>query len=130
MFIVTGVYHWLPKPVAFRNDYCLTCAQERRAVRIRTFDVGHIFWIPVLPVGFWKHWCCSACDNDPHANPRTRRSFKWIGVVILILFSVLSWIEPVTPDSVEFTWICRIGAPLGALLVLLHVLSTPRELSL
>jgi len=130
MFIVTGAYHWWPKVVAFRNDYCLTCAAERRSVRIRTFDVGHIFWVPVLPVGFWKHWFCMVCNRDPHANPRTRRSFKWVGVVILILFATLSWIEPVTPDSVAFSWIFRIGAPLGAILLLAHLLKTPKEPSL
>ena len=130
MFIVTGAYHWWPKLVGFRNDYCLRCAAERRSVRIRTFDAGHIFWVPVLPVGFWKHWYCTVCGSDPHANPKTRPFFKWAGVVILIMFAVVSWIEPVTPDSVEISWAIRIGAPLGATLLLVHLLRTPKEPSL
>ena len=51
MFVIHGAYHFWPKRVAFRNDYCFTCGQACRAVAIRTFDVGHIFWIPILPVG-------------------------------------------------------------------------------
>jgi hypothetical protein len=116
--------------VGFRNDYCLTCAAERRSVRIRTFDAGHIFWVPVLPIGFWKHWYCAACGNDPHASPRTRPFFKWTGLLILIMFGILSWTEPVTPDSVAFSWICRIGAPLGAILLLVNLLTGPKQTSL
>lgn len=130
MFIVTGAYHWWPKRVGFRNDYCLACAAERRAVRIRTFDAGHIFWIPVLPVGFWKHWYCTVCENDPHVNPKTRPFFKWAGVLILILLAIMAWSEPVTADSVWFTWACRVGAPLVAFLLLIHLLRSPKELSL
>jgi hypothetical protein len=130
MFIVTGAYHWWPKPVGFRNDFCLTCNAERRSVRIRTFDAGHIFWIPVLPVGFWKHWNCVVCGRDPHTSPRTRPFLKWVGFVILILFAILSWTEPVTPGDEAVSWAFRIGAPLGAILLMAHLLSTPKEPSL
>lgn len=50
--------------MAFRNDYCLARGEERRAVQVRTFDVGHIFWIPILPAGFWKRWVCTVCGKD------------------------------------------------------------------
>lgn len=130
MFIVAGAYHWWPKTVGFRNDYCLTCNADRRAVRIRTFDVGHIFWIPILPVGFWKHWHCTACDCDPHASPRTSPVLKWAGLLILIGLGILSWTEPVTPDSMGVSWAFRIGAPVCAILLLVHLLNTPREPSL
>ena len=56
MVIIHGVYHWSPKQVEFRNDYCLSCSAQRRAIRVRTFDVAHLFWIPILPLGFWKRW--------------------------------------------------------------------------
>ncbi len=130
MLIVTGAYHWWPKTVGFRNDFCLSCGAERRSVRIRTFDAGHIFWVPVLPVGFWKHWYCAACGNDPHVSPRTRPFFKWVGLLILIGLSIGFWMDPVTPDSVAVSWAFRIGAPVCAILLLLHLLKTPKEPSL
>jgi hypothetical protein len=91
MFIVYGSYHFWPKKVGFRDGYCLGCQAPRRSIAIRTLDVGHMFWIPILPVGFWKHCKSSMCNRDPHANTKTRRSFKWIGLVCLILISLGFW---------------------------------------
>ncbi len=130
LHIVFGVYHWRAKRLAFRNDYCLACGEVRRSVQLRTFDVGHIFWIPILPGGFWRHWICAVCGRDPHVNTKTRRGFKWAGLFILLLFSAVSWAEPVTPDFVAGTWIFRIGAPVGAVLTLMHLLRTAKEPSL
>jgi hypothetical protein len=130
VFVVSGAYYWWRKRVGFRNDYCLSCAAERRAVCIRSFDVGHIFWIPLLPVGFWKHWYCPVCGSDPHARPRTRPIFKWAGVLILISLALLSWIEPMTAGDEAVTWAFRLGAPLGAVLLIVHLMRSPKEDSL
>ncbi|HKV63349.1 MAG TPA: hypothetical protein VJO16_15665 [Candidatus Acidoferrum sp.] len=94
MIIVYGVYRWMAKRVAFRNDYCLACGEPRRAVQVRTFDVGHIFWIPILPAGFWKRWVCTVWGCDPHGSGKTRRGAKWVGLFILLLFSVVFWFRP------------------------------------
>jgi hypothetical protein len=130
MFIVHGAYHFWPKRVGFRNDYCLTCRGAGRSTAIRTFDVGHIFWIPILPVGAWKHWKCERCGKDPHVSPGIRRSFKWVGLVILVILSAASWVAPVEPPDEWMTWVFRIGGPLAAVAVLLHLRRTPKEASL
>ena len=130
MIIVTGAYHWWPKFVGFRNDYCLNCKAERRTVCIRTFDVGHIFWVPVLPVGFWKHWACSVCQRNPHEHRQTQPFFKWAAVVILALMAVAFWMDPVSPDDAWVWWLFRIGAPLCAVLLVVHLLRAPKEPSL
>ena len=88
MLLVHGAYHFWPKRVAFRNDYCVTCDGPRRAIAVRTFDVGHVFWIPILPVGFWRHWVCSACKRNPHVTSKMGRSIKWAGVYWLIAISI------------------------------------------
>ena len=126
MLLVHGAYHFWPKRVAFRDDYCLTCRARRRSIAIRTFDVGHIFWIPILPVGFWKHWKCTFCGRDPHVSPWTRRSFKWIGLAILIMVSIAFWVVPVDADSLALDWIFRLAGPAGALMLLLHLLRSPK----
>ena len=130
MHIVVGVYRWWPKRLAFRNDYCLWCEGPQRSVRIRTFDVGHVYWIPLLPLGFWKRWYCSVCNHEPHVNRKTRRGFKWAGLFVLLIFSALFWAEPVPPDLVVFAWITRIAGPVGIILLLMHLLRTPKEPSL
>ncbi len=127
MLIIHGVYHFHPKRIAFRNDYCLPCSQARRSVQMRTFDVAHIFWIPIIPLGYWNRWICTACGRQTTANTKTRRPFKWAGLFVLLILSVLSWAGSVPQDLVVGAWIIRIGAPIGAILVLLHLLRTSDE---
>ncbi len=130
MVIIHGFYRFQPRRVAFRNDYCLSCGQARRAVQVRTFVVLHLFWIPLVPLGFWKRWSCTVCHRDPHASPKTRRSYKWAGLVVLLFFSVFFWAMPVEPDFVAGAWLVRVAAPLGAVLLFLHLLRTPQDPSL
>lgn len=130
MFIVTGAYHFWPKRVAFRDDYCLSCQAPRRSIALRTFDVGHIYWIPILPVGFWKHWKCTVCNRDPHVNPKTRRSFLWAGLLCLVAVSVISWEVRSDADLGVIGWILRIAAPAAAIALFIYLLRAPRGQSL
>lgn len=130
LHIVYGVYRWKPKRLAFRNDYCLKCDAQRRAILLRTFNVVHIYWIPVLPLGFWRKWFCTVCGRDPHANVKTRRGFKWVGLFILMLFSVAFWALPADSELGIGLWVFRIGAPLGAALMFVHLLRAKKEPSL
>ena len=122
MLILYGFYRFRQKRVAFHNDYCLSCAQPRRSVQVRSFNAGHIFWIPFLPLGFHKRWVCTACGRDPHVHPGTRRGFKWAGLAILLIFSAGIWTVQLTPDDLVIGWVFRVAAPIGALLTLLHLL--------
>ena len=56
MLLVNGLYHFRPTRVAFRNDFCMSCHLPRRSVQIRTFDVWHLFRIPILPLGFPRRY--------------------------------------------------------------------------
>jgi hypothetical protein len=127
LLIIHGMYRFRHRRIAFRNDYCLSCAQPRRSVQIRTFDTCHIFWIPFLPLGFHKRWFCTACNKEPHVHPGTRRGFKWAGFVVLLIFSAATWAVPPEPEEVVFHWVVRIATPLGAILTLIHLLRTPKD---
>ncbi|HTS34378.1 MAG TPA: hypothetical protein VMH04_01835 [Candidatus Solibacter sp.] len=130
MIIIHGVYRWWPKRVAFRNDYCLSCEAPRRAIATRTFDVGHIFWVPLIPVGFWKHWSCAVCRRDPHAATKTRRPFKWIGLVCLVLLSAMFWATPIDAEVAWLGWLLRLAPLAGAVALLIQLLRTSAEPSL
>jgi hypothetical protein len=130
LIIVWGTYRFRPRRIALRNDYCLACASACRAVQIRTFDALHLFYIPLVPMGFRRRWWCTTCGRLPHVHPGTRRGFKWAGLIVLIFLSVFSWLAPLTPDVVIFGWVLRIGGPTGALLTVHHLLRTPKDPSL
>jgi hypothetical protein len=130
MLIIHGTYYFRQKRIAFRNDYCLRCAQPRRSVQIRSFNAWHIFWIPIIPLGFHKRWLCTVCERDPHVHPGTRRGFKWAGVVVLLIFGAAFWTMPLAPDELIMGWVFRVGAPIAALLTLWHLLRTPKDPSL
>jgi hypothetical protein len=130
LLLVHGIYHWRPQRVAFRNDYCLFCAQPMRSVQIRTLDAWHFMWIPLLPLGYRKRWLCSTCGQNPHLHPGTRRGFKWAGVFVLLFFAVAFWAVPLTPDILILGWAVRVATPPGALLTLIHLLRTPADPSL
>ena len=127
MLITFGVYRFRPKRVAFRNDYCLSCRQARRSVQIRSFDAVNILWIPIIPLGFQKRWICTACGRRPDASVKTRRPLIWAGMFVLVALSMISWGAPVDPAFVVGTWAVRVGGPLGAIFVLVHLLRTPKD---
>ena len=130
MIFLHGIYRFRPKRVAFRSDYCLPCALPYRSVQIRTFDAWHLFWIPLVPLGFHKRWRCTNCGKQPHVHPGTRSGFKWAGLVVLLLLAALFWAAPLTPDMLIFGWVVRASAPIGAILTLIHLLRTPKDPSL
>lgn len=115
MLIIHGIYHWKPRRTAFRNDHCRACAAKRLSVLVRTFDVLHLYWIPILPLGFWSRWHCTICGSDPHAVTRTRRGFKIAGAITLVLLAFISWAVQWEPIRDIWPWLLRIGLSLGAL---------------
>jgi hypothetical protein len=98
MLIIHGRYFWGRTLLAFRNDYCLTCRAPRLAFLHRTFDVLHVFWIPVLPLGVWKRWLCGTCGANPHRRVATWPFLKWVGVVLLGFFALVTWAQDVARD--------------------------------
>jgi hypothetical protein len=130
MFIIHGAYHFWPKLDAFRNDYCLSCQAPRRSTAVRTFDVGHIFRIPLLPVGYGRHWKCTVCGRDPHISPKTRRPFLWTGLLCLVVVSVVLWATPAGAGFGVEGWLLRIAAPAAAIFLFIYLLRVPREPSL
>jgi hypothetical protein len=111
MVLIHGLYHWRPKPVAFRNDYCITCGAERVAIQIRTLDVLHLFFVPLLPLGLYKRWRCLQCQNSP-ALPRptgVRRPIKILVLLGAIVFAVPAWLPQHTTSRGDLIglWIAR-----------------------
>ena len=124
MLLVYGIYNFRPKRTAFRNDYCLFCARPRRSEQIRSFDVCHLFWIPLLPLGFRRRWRCTSCRSSPHVPRGMSRGFMWTGFAVLVILAAIFWTIHITPDIRIYGWLMRIGTPIGAVLILVHILRT------
>jgi hypothetical protein len=126
---VHGTYSWGDKRVAYRNDYCMSCNAPRMAFQHRTFEVYHLYWIPILPLGFWRRWRCGVCGNDPHANVRTRRSLKWAGSAILGLLALSAWaVSPERkPEESAYIWALRVGGPIAFVWAVRATLKSPPD---
>lgn len=116
-----GIYHWRPRVVAFRNDFCRACDLPRVAFRVRTFAALHVFWVPLLPLGFWRRWCCSRCGASPHRLLRTRPGFKIAGALCLVLLSLAAWLVPGERESPALVWGMRVGWPALLALTLVSI---------
>jgi predicted RNA-binding Zn-ribbon protein involved in translation (DUF1610 family) len=130
LIIVYGIYRFRPKRITFRNDYCLSCGVPGRSVQFRTFDALHLFWIPLLPLGFHKQWRCATCGRQPHVYSGARRGFQWAGLAVLLVFAAAFWAGGLKPDTMILGWVVRVAAPIGAVLTLVHLLRTPKNASL
>lgn len=123
MLIIHGTYHWKPRQIAFRNDYCRKCKAEGSSVLVRTIDVLHVFWIPILPLGIWSRWFCRRCGARPHQAAETRRGFKIAGVVALALMSAAIWMPiPEAEDDMAILWGMRVVLPLLTVLLLVSAI--------
>ena len=107
MIVVHGIYRFAQKRLAFRNDFCLRCEGMRLAVKVRSLNVVHLYWVPVLPLGWWKKWFCSVCGRDPHQRVRTKRFYKVLLVIVLALAALPVWFAPLTPDRPAWVWPVR-----------------------
>jgi hypothetical protein len=131
MLIVHGTYQFSAKRIAFRNDFCANCRLPCRATQVRTFDVHHIFWIPLIPTGFRKRWYCARCGRQPDVYAGTRRPFKWIGLFLLIVLTPAFWFMPLPGEQdrgfIIFIWVLKLAAPLGVIFTAWHLHHTRNQ---
>ena len=122
MIILFGTYRLGRRRLAYRNDFCLSCEEERISEQHRTFDLFHIFWIPLLPLGFRKRWHCTECGNNPHERVKTSKPIKIAAVVLLAIFSIVMWTMPIeSPDDAIGAWVMRILVPAGLVAMIISI---------
>src|SRR4051794_39405709 len=90
--IIHGIYHFSPQRAAYRNDYCLSCDTVRVAEQVKTLDVVHFYFIPVVPLGRRKHWRCAVCGHDPHERVKSTQRFKVLTAIMFGFLAVLGWL--------------------------------------
>lgn len=103
------------KIIAYRNDYCLACQESRRAYQVSRV-LFRVHLIPILPVGIWRTWYCSVCNQNPHAIPGRFEELKRAVLIVLVTVSFFGWIAP---DSNSGVWWMRIAPLIVIAMVLL-----------
>ena len=107
-----GIYRFADRIVGYRNDYCLRCESHRLALRHRSFRVVHIWFVPLIPLGWSKSWRCRVCGGDPHVRVKTRESIRWAGTIAVGLLAGIGWLAQPgrRPEDFWYIWGLRIGA--------------------
>ena len=126
MLVFYGMHHFASRTVGFRPDFCLSCRNEVVAIESRSFDVGHFYYIPLVPLGFRRHWHCRTCGH----NPRGERSgvvLQIIGVVALLVADVFAWMEPAGAEHATFALAVRFGLPALAVALIVNVRHRMKE---
>jgi hypothetical protein len=134
MLVIHGIYRVLPSRVAFRNDYCMVCEAPRRAMQVQTLDWLHVYFIPVIPLGFRKRWLCAECGMCPHQIHLTRRLLEVAALVVFVSFTAFFWcvclfIVPGIAEDPPVFWIFGVISPLGAIATATHLAMSGPDVS-
>ena len=117
-----GVRAYKPRIVAYRNDFCVSCDQPRRTYHVRSFKAYQLYYIPVIPLGFWHDWQCSVCGRNPHKYPGTSKVW-WVAVLLSGTFAITGVIASFdNQDSMATVWLMRLAGPALFLLLLWRAL--------
>ena len=107
-----GVHSYKSRIVAYRNDFCVSCDAPRRTYQVRSFKAYQFYYIPVIPLGFWREWQCSECGRDPHAYPGFPRRVWWVAVLLAGIFAITGVIASFEKrDSIAIAWLMRFAFP-------------------
>lgn len=82
MFFIFGTKSFFIKTKSYKSVWCIHCEKPVVATKIRRFAMWHLFYIPLLPLGFRTEWRCAACNKDPHASMSI---YDGIGMLLLAL---------------------------------------------
>ena len=124
MLIIHGKYRFGRRKIGARKDFCNACQRECLSELWRSFDCGHIFWIPLLPLGFRERWCCTLCHRIPRARYRTGKPMLVAGLIASAFFLAAMSMSKPKPGEMDanFLWGARIFFLLAFLGLLYFVL--------
>ena len=121
MFHHYGVYHLGRKLVACRADYCTNCLRPTFTEGFRSFAILHVWFIPILPLGFRIRWVCSDCHRDPERQRPDNMGIVVAGALAGALMIFISIMVSLESNNLEAWPLTLFGAALlSVCLYLLH----------
>jgi hypothetical protein len=124
VLIIHGKYRFGRRKIGARKDFCNACERECLSELWRSFDCGHLFWIPLLPLGFRERWLCTLCQRDPRARYRTGKAMLVAGMIAAAFFLAALSIYTPKPGEMDASslWGTRIVSLLAFIGLLYAVL--------
>ena len=99
MVALYGTYRFQRKRVGARKDFCHACERECIAEQWQSFDCGHLFFVPLLPLGTRTRWRCSLCGKDPRARYKTKTWLRILGLIVLPFPALILFVGPDSPTT-------------------------------
>jgi len=117
IFWIYGIKRLGRKKVGYGKDHCNACEREAVVEKWRWFTWFHLFFIPVIPLGFHHEWICTLCERDSNARYKSGIYIKIF--LSLFIFGVTALLfQPGATDGIEYGWIMKL---LSALMFLASV---------
>ncbi|MGO8690111.1 MAG: hypothetical protein ACLQLG_10790 [Thermoguttaceae bacterium] len=126
MLLVHGRYRFGTKRVACRNDYCTHCRGPTFTEGYRSFVVVHLYFIPLIPLGFYTRWVCARCRNDPAGKRPARAWLLLFGLVAGLVAMGVVFSVPWPDNDIEAKWGLRAIFTAFTSLVLYNLVRTDR----
>lgn len=90
MLYIFGTYLFGLKRYAYKYMMCGNCDMPRLFIQTRGFAWGHLFWIPLVPMGYQYSWHCASCAKENNKQP-TSFGVKLILSVALVIAFILTF---------------------------------------
>lgn len=108
MIIAYGHYKIADRVIGYRKDWCNHCDGECHSEQHRAFYLGHLYWLPIVPLGIYRYWACKACRKNPRERTRTSSGMLIVGVVVFSIMLVALMFPPIPTRDVGTIWGARL----------------------
>jgi DNA-directed RNA polymerase subunit RPC12/RpoP len=76
MSVIFGWKHADVTKTGYKSDFCESCKSPAIIDEWKWFTWGHLFGIPLLPLGYIHTWICSRCNRKTSPQPSRASSSK------------------------------------------------------
>lgn len=110
--IIAGMYYFGRKIIGVRKDFCANCKRECISQQWQSFYCYHLFFIPLIPLGWHRDWVCTLCMQDPRRKPMLKPLLTILGILVALICGALAfsaWMSPTEEfGGAKVSWTLRV----------------------
>jgi hypothetical protein len=104
MVLLNGLYRFGKRRSACKNAYCTHCQEATFVEGFRSFHCIHVYFIPLIPLGFMTDWRCTVCGNDPAGKRPMAGALAIAGLGAGVLGLAITFLIPYDPTEPATKW--------------------------